>query len=125
MSRPMHELVTQEYVAAYRLGVLIRTPLENITHFQAEDKYVIVHTKTNGDFVIGITLWWICSVLQKQATRVHRNCLVMNHALPGARLYRPAGAHTMILESSDFTILVSRNEAKNARKAWEAASSHA
>lgn len=81
--------VTTEYVAAHRRGVYIQTPLDNVTHFSAGDKYVTVHTKNAGEFIISVPIWYIASTLgRKLATRVHRSHVVMNHMLPGIKMLR-------------------------------------
>lgn len=97
MSRPQNQ-VTRDYVDATRLGVHIRTPLENVTHFKAEDKYVTVFTKANGQFTLNVRLWDIASTICHMATSTHRSYLVMNHALKGAKMFKPTGGEHHLIE---------------------------
>lgn len=87
-SNKLPDAVTTEYIEAYRLGVLIRTPLENIAFFQAEHKAVVAHTKNNGAFVLDIPLHEIESTLADKVTKVHRSYLVPNEVLPGLKSWR-------------------------------------
>lgn len=86
------DVVTTEYIEAHRLGVLVRTPLENIAFFAAEDKSVAAYTKTNGAFVLQIPLHKIEDILKGRATAVHRSYVVMNETLPGLKNWRK-GSH--------------------------------
>ena len=90
MPRPNRQpdLVTTEYIEAYRLGVLVRTPIENIAFFKAEHKAVVAHTKSSGSFVLDVPLWLIQVVLKEQALLVHRSYLVMNGILAGRSNWR-------------------------------------
>lgn len=87
-SNKQPDSVTTEYIEAYRLGVLVRTPLEDIAFFQAEHKAVVAHTKGNGSFVLGIPLWEITKTLKGRAMLVHRSYLVMNGILAGRSNWR-------------------------------------
>jgi DNA-binding LytR/AlgR family response regulator len=82
------DAVTPEYIEARRLGVLVRTPIENIAFFQAEHKAVVAHTKTNGSFVLDVPLCEIAETLKDKATTVHRAYLVPNDVLPGLKSWR-------------------------------------
>lgn len=82
------DAVTAEYIEAYRMGVFIRTPIENIAFFQAEHKAVVAHTKTNGAFVLDIPLHAIATTLKGKVTQVHRSYLVPNDLLPGLKHWR-------------------------------------
>lgn len=132
MSRPQNQ-VTRDYFDAIRRGVEIRTPLENVTHFQAEDKYVTAYTKTNGEFILDVPLWLIERILHQVATSTHRSYLVMNHALAGAKMFKPAGADQWVMEVMGTVpspnlggahgmqgriIRVARREAKRVRALW-------
>ena len=86
------DAVTPDYIEAYRLGVFVRTPIENIAFFQAEHKAVVAHTKTNGAFVLDVPLKEILSTLEDKATLVQRGYVVMNATLPGAKSWRK-GSH--------------------------------
>lgn len=90
MPRPNKHLdaVTTEYIEAYRMGVFIRTPIENIAFFQAEHKAVVAHTKSNGAFILDVPLWQIADTLKDQALQVHRSYLVMNGILAGRSNWR-------------------------------------
>lgn len=94
MPRPNRQpdLVTTEYIEAYRLGVLVRTPIENIAFFKAEHKAVVAHTKSSGSFVLDVPLWLIQVVLKEQTLLVHRSYLVMNSILAGRSNWR-VGKH--------------------------------
>lgn len=131
-SNKQPDAVTTEYIEAYRLGVLIRTPLENIAFFQAEHKAVVAHTKNNGAFVLNIPLWEIEETLKTQALLVHRSYLVMNSTLPGRSNWRK-GNHWVFeiitsarigdrLGACPHIIPVSRRLTKKVRKALEAQS---
>lgn len=87
-SNKQPDVVTAKYIEAYRLGVLVRTPLENIALFQAEHKAVVAHTKSNGAFILGIPLHQIETTLKGKVTRVHRSYLVLNDVLPGLSHWR-------------------------------------
>lgn len=138
MSRPIgpQDCVTCEFVAATRLGVHIRTPLENVTHFKAEDKYVTVFTKANGQFTLNVRLWDIASTLCHIATSAHRSYLVMNHAMKGAKMFKPTGGDHYLIEIMatlprqypggpmglcGHEIRVARREAARVRQAWREA----
>lgn len=126
------DLVTSEFVQATRLGVCIRTPLENVTHFKAESKYVTAFTKANGEFTLDIPLWDIETTICHLATVTHRSYLVMDHALKGAKMFKPAGAAVWELEVINTLahgphralcpriIRVARREAKRVRALWVA-----
>lgn len=96
MSRRADE-VTADYITAHRMGVMIRTPLENIAFFQAEHKAVVAHTKTNGSFVLAVPLHEIEATLAGKATKIHRSYLVLNDMLPGAKHWRTGSSWTMEL----------------------------
>jgi len=82
------DAVTTEHVEAYRLGVFIRTPIENIAFFQAEHKAVVAYTKTSGSFVLNVPLHEIEATLAGKVTMVHRSYLVPNDLLPGLSHWR-------------------------------------
>jgi DNA-binding LytR/AlgR family response regulator len=86
------DAVTPEYIEAYRLGVFIRTPIDNIAFFQAEHKAVVAHTKSNGSFTLDIPLVEIEATLGDKVMRVHRAYLVMTGILPGRSNWRK-GSH--------------------------------
>jgi hypothetical protein len=125
--------VTSEYVQAHRAGICIRTPLENVTHFQAEDKYVTAFTQTHGEFTLNLPLWLITRILKDRATAVHRSYLVMNPTLKGAKMFKPAGADQWVFEVLSSMrhgdaravvpriIRVARREAKRVRALWKKA----
>lgn len=126
------DVVTPEYIEAYRRGVLIRTPLENIAFFQAEHKAVVAHTKNNGDFILDIPLWVIGETLKDQTTLVHRSYLVPNDVLPGLKNWRKGNHWVFEIITSirvgdrvglcPHTIPVSRRLTQKVRKALEAQS---
>lgn len=87
-SNKQPDVVTAEYIEAYRLGVLVRTPIENIVFFQAEHKAVVAHTKSNGAYVLNVQLWEIEETLKDRALLVHRSYLVMNDILAGRSNWR-------------------------------------
>lgn len=127
------DAVTCEYVQATRRGVCIRTPLENVTHFSAEDKCVTAYTKSSGGFTLGIPLWEIQTVLMHLATSVHRSHLVMNHMLRGIKRYRPLRSDQWAFEilaterygdrlaTVCHTIPVSRRLTQQVNKVWREA----
>lgn len=132
MPRPNRQpdLVTTEYIEAYRLGVLVRTPIENIAFFKAEHKAVVAHTKSSGSFVLDVPLWLIQVVLKEQTLLVHRSYLVMNGILAGRSNWR-VGKHWVFeiitsvpvgnsLGACPHIIPVSRRLTKKVRKALEA-----
>lgn len=82
------DAVTREYIEAHRLGVLIRTPIENVAFFKAEHKSVVAYTKNNGSFVLQIPLWRIEETLQGMFLHVHRSHLVQRALIPGASTWR-------------------------------------
>lgn len=86
------DVVNTEYIEAHRLGVLIRTPIENVAFFQADQKVVMAHTKTNGEFALEIPLWVIEQTLPGMFTHVHRSYLVQTSLLPGLKHWRK-GSH--------------------------------
>lgn len=132
MSRPIgpQDCVTSEYIEATRLGVLIRTPLENVTHFSAEHKQVVAHTKSAGTFTLNIPLWDIASTICHRATQVHRSHLVMNHTLRGIKRYRPVRSDQWAFEilttvahgphraCVQHTIPISRRETQRVNQVW-------
>lgn len=125
--------VTREFVDAKRLGVLIRTPLENVSHFQAEHKGVTVFTKSNGEFSLNIPLWLIERILHGHAISTHRSYLVMNHALKGSKMFKPTGAANWEIEvmatvhfggrvgMQPHAIRIARRENKRVREQWRKA----
>lgn len=128
--RKTPDVVTAEYIEAYRLGVLVRTPIENIAFFQAEHKAVVAHTKSNGAYILNVPLWEIEETLKDQALLVHRSYLVMNGILPGRSNWRK-GNHWVFevitsvrigdrLGACPHIIPVSRRLTKKVRKALEA-----
>lgn len=130
--RKIPDSVTAEYVEAYRLGVLVRTPLENISFFQAADKAVTAHTKSNGAFILDVPLWEIEETLKGQAILVHRSYLVMNGTLPGRSNWRE-GSHWVFevitsirvgnsLGACPHIIPISRRLTKKVKAALEAQS---
>ena len=136
MSHHPKDQVTCEFVAATRMGVHIRTPLENVTHFQADQKYVTAFTKTNGEFVLNVPLWEITTTLCHLATVTHRSYVVMDHALKGAKMFRPTGGNHYLIEVMatipsihrggpiglcGHEIRVARREVRRVRQAWEKA----
>lgn len=82
------DAVTREHIDAYRLGVLIRTPIENVAFFKAEHKSVVAYTKNNGSFVLQIPLWKIEHTLQGMFLHVHRSHLVQRALIPGCKTWR-------------------------------------
>lgn len=86
------DAVTPDYIEAHRLGVFIRTPIENIAFFQAEHKAVVAYTKTAGSFVLDIPLHEIEATLAGKVTMVHRSYLVPTDLLPGLKHWRN-GSH--------------------------------
>ena len=130
--RKTPDSVTAEYIEAYRLGVLVRTPIENIAFFQAEHKAVVAHTKSNGAYVLNVPLWEIEETLKDRALLVHRSYLVMNGILAGRSNWRE-GNHWVFeiitsvrigdrLGACPHIIPVSRRLTKKVRKALEAQS---
>lgn len=130
--RKTPDSVTAEYIEAYRLGVLVRTPIENIAFFQAEHKAVVAHTKSNGAYVLNVPLWEIEETLKDRALLVHRSYLVMNDILAGRSNWRK-GNHWVFeiitsvrigdrLGACPHIIPVSRRLTKKVRKALEAQS---
>lgn len=129
-SNKLPDAVTAEYIEAYRLGVLVRTPIENIAFFQAEHKTVTAHTKSNGAFSLYVPLWEIEQTLKDKALLVHRSYLVMNDMLAGRSNWRK-GNHWVFeiitsarigdrLGACPHIIPVSRRLTKKVRKALEA-----
>lgn len=55
--------------------------LDEATYLKAEHKYVTLHTKKSGTFVLDETLKMLEEQLGDRALRIHRNCLVMRHAI--------------------------------------------
>lgn len=94
------DLVTPKYIEAYRLGVFIRTPIENVAFFRAEDKAVVAFTKANGQFTLQIPLHEIQSTLAGQFLKVHRSHLVQMAILPNLKRWRE-GSHWV------FTVITS------------------
>ena len=86
------DTVTTEYIEAYRLGVLIRTPIENVAFFRAEDKAVVAFTKAGGQFTLDVPLCRITSTLEGQFLLVERSHLVQIALLPGLKHFRQ-GSH--------------------------------
>ena len=86
------DTVTTEYIEAYRLGVLIRTPIENIAFFHAEHKAVVAHTKSNGQFTLQIPLWSIEKTLKRSFILAHRSYLVQRKLIPGRSHWRVGSA---------------------------------
>lgn len=82
------DAVTPEYIEARRLGVLVRTPIENVAFFKAEDKAVVAYTKSNGSFVLDIPLHQIAETLKGKMTQVHRSHLVASNIMPGLSHWR-------------------------------------
>lgn len=121
------DTVTAEYIEAYRLGVLIRTPIQNIAFFKAEDKAVVAYTKNNGSFVLSTPLWLIKSTLKDTATQVHRAYVVLNSMLPGLKHWKKGTTWEMEVITSvkagerlglmPHTIPISRRETKKVRAA--------
>jgi uncharacterized protein YifN (PemK superfamily) len=120
--------VTTEYIEASRLGVFVRTPIENIAFFQAEHKAVVAHTKNNGAFVLDVPLWVIEETLKDKAVKVHRSYLVMKDTFPGRANWRK-GNHWVFevitsvrigsrLGACPHIIPVSRRLTSKVRKEW-------
>jgi len=82
------DTVTSDYIEAHRLGVCIRTPIENVAFFKAEHKAVVAYTKGNGEFMLQIPLWVIEEVLKGKFMHVHRSYLVQRRLMPGLSTWR-------------------------------------
>ena len=57
--------------------------LDEATYLKAEHKYVTLYTKKSGTFVLDDRLKTLEAQLGDQVLRIHRNCLVMRHAIEG------------------------------------------
>jgi DNA-binding LytR/AlgR family response regulator len=129
---PASQIVTPAFVQAPRVGVVIRTPIENITHFGFADKYCSAFTKSNGEFILNISLHEIADIFEGQAIRVHRSYVVMHHALASMKMLRQEGKSIWFLEAlgsishggrcgiQSRMIPIARAERKMVRRAWEA-----
>lgn len=133
MSHLPKDRVTCEYVAATRMGVHIRTPLENVTHFKADQKCVTIFTKSNGEFVVNLPLWQIAKTLSHLATSTHRSFVIMNHQLKGSKFLRVTEGGRYVIEVINTVrfgnrwamvpceIHVGRREVPRVREVWRKA----
>jgi len=97
-SGPKHQEMTLHYIQAARRGVVIRTPIENITHFSYSDKYATAHTAT-GEFLLTTSLDALEEIYGEKAIRTHRSVLVMKHAINYLHRDNAAGPNSLNLIS--------------------------
>lgn len=82
------DAVTTDYIDAQRMGITIRTPIENIAFFKAENKAVVAYTKSNGQFMLQTPLWVIKEILKGKFIQVQRSYLVQRKLMPGRSHWR-------------------------------------
>ncbi len=115
------ELHTYYIQAMYRRNV-IRVPVENITHFKADNKYVIAH-HVDGQLLLDAPLIELEQVYGDRFIRVHHNALVSRDRLQGfqkKKLYSHAPA-TVLLVGTAEPVGVSRRETSAVQDAVEQA----
>lgn len=79
---PPTEEVTAEYVQAARRGVVLRVPIENITHFSFSHKYAAAHF-AGGELMLSMSLVAIEAIVGKKLIRTSRSCLAVREHLVG------------------------------------------
>lgn len=122
-SGPKHQEMTPHYIQAARRGVVIRTPIESVTHFSYSDKYATAHT-VNGEYLLTTSLDVLEEIYGDQATRAHRSVLVMKYAINYLRRDNATGSHSLNLISlalsaqpTRWDVPVSRRGLKAVRQA--------
>lgn len=77
---PATQEITTEYVQAARRGVVLRVPIENITHFSFSHKYAAAHY-SGGELMLSMSLTTIEAILGRKVIRTHRACLAVRKHL--------------------------------------------
>ncbi|WP_443698618.1 LytTR family DNA-binding domain-containing protein [Pseudomonas sp.] len=77
---PATQKVTADYVQAERRGVVLRVPMENITHFTFSHKYAGAHY-AGGELILSMSLVTIEEIVGKKLVRISRSCLAMRQHL--------------------------------------------
>jgi DNA-binding LytR/AlgR family response regulator len=118
---PITQEITTEYVQAARRGVVIRVPIENITHFSFSHKYAAAHY-AGGELMLAMSLTTIEAILGRKVIRTHRACLaVRQHLVSLERDGVDLGGWVTAQSPHDPTIQiklrVSRREMKPLKKA--------
>jgi DNA-binding LytR/AlgR family response regulator len=118
---PPTQEVTADDVQAARRGIVIRVPMENITHFSFSYKYAAAHY-AGGELMLSMSLVTIEAIVGKQLIRTSRSCLAVRKHLVSLEYDRlDQGGWVTAQSPHDPTIQiklrVSRREMKPMRKA--------
>ncbi len=108
---------TQEkrtYISVYHGNVLQRIALSDILFFQAEHKYITIHTKTDR-FLLEGALKSLEQEFQDIFIRIHRNALVRLDKLEALEKHADGRVYVKIL-GSDICLEVSRRHLAKVRK---------
>lgn len=102
------------HIHAHVRGDLVLVPIDQISHLQAEDRYVRVHHR-DGEVLVEESLRALEAEFPQRFVRIHRNCLVGRghiHALER----QPDGALHLRLADRQTTLEVSRRNAPALRR---------
>lgn len=105
---------TRTHIHAHVRGDLVLVPVDQVSHLQAEDRYVRVHHK-QGQVLIEESLRALEAEFPQRFVRIHRNCLVGRghvHALER----QPDGSLRLRLVDLQTTLEVSRRNAPALRR---------
>lgn len=95
-----------QYIGARVRGDWVRIPLDNVSHFSAEDKYVVAHTGER-DYILDASLAGLQEDYPDRYLRVHRNALVASNRILSLEK-NLAGGHCVRLKDCEECVEVSR-----------------
>ena len=95
---------------------IIFEKLENVSHFEAEDKYVLVHTQ-NGKEVIEQSLTKLENKLPDYFIRVNRACIINSHFIKDFQKYFNS-RYLITLKNNQRTTITSGRSYKESLKKW-------
>lgn len=99
---------TPRHFSVAERGRVKLVPLEAALYLKAELKYVTLKTG-DGEHLLDTPLTQLETELGECALRIHRNCLVMRHAIAGFERDRDGGWH-VVLKGSGERLPVSRRQ---------------
>lgn len=107
--RPVKQLEVS-FIPVHKKGQLVRIPLSDMRYMKAEDKYIVLITADNEEFLMDSTLVKQEEILKDQVIRIHRRYLVHKDSILFLQRPETGGEYLVCLQDILEPLPVSRRQ---------------